>query len=417
MKSLVKKLFLDNWQRKLISLILAVITWMVVNHSMTSVKTVANIPVKVINIPPGKTLEGMQANNVLENRIALTLTGNKRVLDELSSSDLEVIIDAAGKGEEWIATITKKNLVSFNPDIDLNKGIKKVSHHDFIIKLSKLTTERIPILVTKPIGEPPKGYQFLDIWPYELYITVTGPESIVKQLKSKGLKLTFNLNDISKTELLAINTAQASKDSEVVSFAIPNSWKKINLPYISRAPIEIDDPAAKKLRIDFARTALIPLGGPIQINVYFPEKYSTTYNPDTYSIDTNNFIHEKNGIKLISSPLYAYGVSKQFLEVVKDMIEVVIVATPKQERTNILWNIQFLTPTELENKYVSKVISSSTDEEGSALQPHLREEYLRNRFRNYMNRFRLYTDDQKKLNLHIELKNNKIIITPKKNNI
>lgn len=36
MISLLKRLFIDNWVRKLISLILAMIIWMVVNHSMSS---------------------------------------------------------------------------------------------------------------------------------------------------------------------------------------------------------------------------------------------------------------------------------------------------------------------------------------------------------------------------------------------
>ena len=113
MKTLFKRLFLDNWQRKLVSLILAMITWLVVNHSITVTKTFPDIAIKLINLPPGKTVEGLQANNILNKRIALTLMGNKSVIDELSSSDLEVIIDAEDKGSEWIATITKKNLVSF----------------------------------------------------------------------------------------------------------------------------------------------------------------------------------------------------------------------------------------------------------------------------------------------------------------
>jgi len=200
-KTLLIRFFVENWQRKLISLILAMIIWMVVSHSMTTTKVVHSIPVRVTHLPPEKTIEGMQVNGVLNRKISLTLTGNKSALDEVSGKDLEVVIDASGKSNEWIATISKKNIVSLNPEIDSAKMISRVAPFDMIIKQSKLVTEKIPVLVTQPIGEAPKGYQFLDVWPYQLSVTVNGPEEAVKRLKTRGLKLTFNLNDISRSDL------------------------------------------------------------------------------------------------------------------------------------------------------------------------------------------------------------------------
>ena len=130
---------------------------------MTVTKIVHNIPVRVTNLPPEKTIEGMQVNGLLNKRISLTLTGNKAALDEISGKDLEVVIDATGKSNEWIATIGKKNLVSLNPEFDPTKMISRVSPFEMIVKQSKLVTEKIPILITQPIGEAPKGYQYLDV--------------------------------------------------------------------------------------------------------------------------------------------------------------------------------------------------------------------------------------------------------------
>ena len=103
--------------------------------------------------------------------------------------------------------------------------------------------------------------------------------------------------------------------------------------------------------------------------------------------------------------------SRLFLDTVKDMIQVVVIASPKSERETLLWNAQFMYPHELEDRYVAKMMSESTDEPWD-VQPHLREDYLRNRFRSYMNRFRLYTPNHKKLSLKIELQANSISITP-----
>lgn len=410
-KTLLIRLFIENWQRKLISLILAMIIWMVVSHSMTVSKVIPNIPVRVTNLPVDKTIEGMQVNGHLNKRVSITVVGNRAALDELSAKDLEVVIDAKDKSQEWIATINQKNLVSLNPEFDVVKMISRVVPVEMIVRQSKLVTEKIPVMVTHPIGEAPKGYQFLDIWPYQLSVTVTGPEEAVKKIRNRGLKLTLNLNDITQDQLDALQSASKEDKADEVSFFVPDSWKKISLPTLSETPIEIDDAQAKALRIDFSRQDLLPIGFSIPVTVFFPPKYSNTINPETYTLATNNFIGKKNGIKLFSAPLYAQGVSKLFLETVKDMIQMVIVAAPKSERETLLWNAQFMYPHELENRYVAKVMSASSDEVLD-VQPHLLEDYLRNRFRSYMSRFRLYTPNNNKLSLKIELQANSISVTP-----
>lgn len=411
MKTFLTRLFVDHWHRKLISLILAIIIWLMVNHSMTVTKVVQNIPVRVTNLPPEKTIEGMQVNGILNKRVSLTMSGNKSGLDEITGKDLEVVIDASGKSNEWIATITKKNLVSLNPELDASKMIAKVAPFEMIIRQSNLVTEKIPVLITQPIGEAPKGYQFLDVWPYQLSVTVNGPEEAVKRLKSRGLKLTFNLNDISRAELDTLQASKRQGQVDEISYFVPNSWKKISLPLLSETPIEIDDLQAKALRLDFSRQDLLPIGFSLPVTVFFPPKYSNTINPETYTLATNDFIMKKNGIKLVNVPLYAQGVSRLFLETVKDMVQMVVIACPKSERETLLWNAQFMYPHELEDRYVAKVMSESNDEVRD-VQPHLREDYLRNRFRSYMNRFRLYTPNNKKLSLKIELQANVISVTP-----
>ena len=387
------------------------IIWMMVSRSMTVSKVIPNVPIRVTNIPHGKTIEGMQIDGTLSKRLTLTLNGHKATLDEISAKDLQILIDAKDKPHEWIATIDRKNLVSVNPDIDVNKHVSKIGHSEMIIRQSKLITERIPITVTQPIGEPPKGYQYLDIYPYQLYLTVNGPEDTVKRIKARGLKLTLNLNDIPQEELDQVQSVIAGDKADEISYSVPDAWKKISLPILSDTPIQIDDPHGKDLRIDFSRQDLIPIGFSIPVTVFFPPKYSKTLNPETYTLALNEFIVKKNGIRVFNSPLCAQGVSRHFLETVKDMVQMVIIASPKSERENLLWSAQFMYPHELEDRYVAKVISESNDIVYD-LQPHLLEDYLRNRFRNYMSRFRLYTPDHHKLSLKIELKANSISVTP-----
>ena len=404
MKTLLIRIFLENWQRKGVSLILAVIVWMVLSHSITVTKTMHNIPVRIKNLPAEKTIEGMQTNGLLNKRISLVLSGKQDDFEHLSDGNLEAVIDASDKNSDWVAVIDKQNLISLNSEFDPEKMISKVIPYEMTIHPCKRVTEKIPVLITKPIGDCPKGYQFIDIWPYQLQLTVNGPEETVKQLKSRGVKLTFNLNDIDPSSL---NNLPSANDE--VSYFVPNEWKKIFLPQISNVPLEIDDPATTALRIDFSREDLLAIECPIPVLVYFPPKFSNTINPETYHIALNEFIVKKNGLKVLSVPLYAKGVSRTFLETVKDMMQLVIIAAPKSERESLLWNIQCIHPTELEDRYLAKMLSD-TSSEFSDIQPHLREEYLRNRFRSYMNRFRLYNSKKEKLSLQIELQASAISI-------
>ncbi len=415
MISLLKRLFLDNWPRKLLSLLLAIGTWFAVNQSLTTTKTISNIPVRVMNIPPGKTVEGLQANDVLSKRITVTLSGNKSLLEELSSNDLEIIVDASNRRGRWIETISKKNLHALNPALNISQGVTKISHKNISIELTKLVTEKIPITITQPIGEAPKGYRFLDIWPYQLFITISGPENTVKKLKTRGVKLTFNLSDISKAELDDLSTESYRNERDVVSFFVPNEWKRVTLPDLYAGPIEINDPSAKYLRIDFVRNELIPIVNPLPVSLFFPTSTAALINPQKMTIsNAGNIIESRYGLKLIAKPLYASGVSALFVEIMRDVMEIQVLVVPKSEERTLDWSLQFVNHRALEDKFVSMLLSDVSDEELHDLRPQIREEYLRNRFRNYMNRLQLFVAEKIPLRIEVKQQGNAVIINEKK---
>ncbi len=413
MKDAVKTWFLQNWLRKVISILVAIIIWFVVDQSLTTTKSVNNVPIRILNIPDNKTIEGIQSNGILSKRISLTITGKKTLLEDLSSNDIEVVIDASNKPDEFISTITKKNISSLNPELNVAQDINKVSAKNFIIRLSNLTKDKIPIFITPPIGEPPKGYQFLDIWPYQIYLTVSGPEEIVKQLKSRGLKLTFNLNDISKAELDKLQSHTTHLRNDVVSYFVPNQWKQIYLPTLSKNPVQIDDPDAKYLRIDFIRSELLPLNQTIPISLFVPTMYRSMPGIDKLTFAKTDLVSRQNGLLILNEQIYAKGVTDLFIEVVKDMVQIVVIYDPDTKK-NLSWAVQFVNPKVLEDRYVSMLMSDSSDEDIRDLQPLLRQDYLRNRFRSYMNRFQLFTADDKLLDLNIQLRDNQIILEQKK---
>lgn len=411
MKMMLEKLFIENWERKVISLVSAIIIWFLVSNSITVTRSLSNIPVKVIGLPVDKTIEGLQPNGLMNERVTLTLTGSKALVQNLTSGDLEVVIDARDKGDEWIAQIDKRSLTSLNPDIDLKNHISEVTGNDFIITLKQLVTEKIPITVTKPIGDPPPGYQFLDIWPQRLYQRVSGPKEQVDELKSKGIEITFDLNTISASELNLMESSKGPGQQDEISFLIPQSWKRIALSLLSDTLQELNDPDAEFLRIDFLRREFLPLDVMLPVAIFFPVETLSSINPMNYSMQENSLIKKDNGISLLTVPLYVRDVSRLFLDVVRNNLEVVIVAKAVLgPRESLPWSVQFVNSSQLENNYVELARVELNDKRIQGLQPQLRDNYLRNRFRNYMRQLELFISPDKKLLLDIKIEDGMIVV-------
>lgn len=408
-KSFLVAVFVENRGRKVVALILAAFVWLVVNQSLTTTRSISNIPVRVINVPAGETIEGMQSGGRLSKKLTLTLVGNKTLLGELTPYDFEVVLDASDKPEEWIVSVAKKNLISLNPEIDLPKGISRLYHPDFVVRMAKLATDQISVVVTQPTGEAPRGYQFLDVWPYRLKMTVSGPEAVIKRLKAKEQRITFNLSAIQQAELETLATSSQGMCSDVVSFPVPNAWKQVSLLPLSQTPLEINDPEAAKLRIDFIRCHLLPLDQLIPLQLFFPQ--GDTLDPRTISIQTNPFISEVQGVSYLRLPLYVNGVDRLFLQIVRNRIQILLTVPSKSAEKGLDWSVQFIHPNELEDLYVAALMADVT--KSGPEEPLLREEYLRNRFRNYMYRFQLLTSEETKFELSAYLQDSHIDISCK----
>lgn len=416
METFIKNLFIANWQRKLVAAVTAIIVWLFVNSSIIDTKTITNIPIKLVNLPPNMTVMGLQPNGFLSKRINLTLSGTKDIINELEPGDLEVVLDASTANwadqNEWIVTITKKNLVSNNPNVDLLQHITSVVHNEFIIKLSRLVTAKIPITIERPIGEPPPGYEYLDFWPLNLTQEVSGPEEEVHQLKENGLTLTFDLSEITQEELDKVQSSPGNFHNDEIRFLVPNAWKQISIPFHNYVMEEINDPEAQNLKIYFLRKQTLPVEQEIPVSVFFPIQTSDTLNPETYKLTPGKYLQMKNGIPVFTVPLYVKDVSKLFLHVVHESLQISIIAAPQKEREFLEWSLEVINPNKLEDIYLAYSISflNSSKAVTNAV-PKGREQQIRKRFRKYRQRLTLYVNPDQKLNLESTLEEGKLAIT------
>jgi hypothetical protein len=405
MEALIK-LFFHQWQRKLIALLIAILIWLFVNHSITSSKIIPSVPIRVINLPADKTIQGLLPNGFLSKRVTLTVSGTKDIVNRLEPGDMEVLLDVSQLPSDGIVPISTKNLVGLNPNFNLSKYINSISYPEVVIKMSPILTEKIPIIVNPPVGQPPKGYEFLDIWPITLTQTVSGPQDQVLNLKNQGLELTFDLNDITKEKLDALKGDQFYNDE--ISFPVPEKWKKVTIPFNVYKTEAINDPEAKNLQLNFLRTQLLPIKNEVPLHVFYPLKYSATINPDTYALSSSEFVQFKNHVPILIIPLFAGHVSKLFLKIVKNNLELDIVAVPPAEREKLEWGVSFIDENHLEDTYVAFLLGNSKATDSVQSKNRDREQHFRRRFRLYLQRFTLYLTPQHKLELESRLEDGKI---------
>lgn len=408
--SFIQRLLIGDWQRKLVALITALIIWLLVDHSITATKTLSSVPIRVINLPADKTIQGLLPNGFISKRATLTLTGTKDVIEQLEPSDLEVLLDVSNLASDGIVQITKKNLVSLNPDINLYSHITAVTHSEFVIKMSSVLIEKIPLTIRAPIGDPPKGYTFLDIWPITLSQTVSGPREQVLSLKNEGLSLAFNLSDITKEQLDNLKAPEGAAYDDEVSFPIPYEWKKVVIPFLNGAQEPLNDPEAKNLHMVFLRKEAHRLPVNVPIRVFYPVKTIATLNPKTYTLAAQGDIKSKDGIAILELPLYTSDVSQLFLDIVKDNIEIDIVAAPKEEREKLEWSMSVIDASHLEDSYTAFLISALEDSEEGLHKTEEREQFFRKRFRTYLQNFTLYHSGHHKLELDSTLSDGKVIV-------
>lgn len=407
---------LHNWQHKIVALAIAIVVWLFVHNSITSTKTIPGVPIRIVNLPADKTIQGLLPKGILNKRIALTLSGSKSVIRELEPGDLEVLIDAADidvNREDWVVVLTKQNLVSLSPDIDLAHNISDVAHTEFILKISRLVTAKVPIHILAPIGEVPEGYELLDIWPQKLMQTLSGPEDAIQNLKNHGLEVVFDLSQITRGELDAILSAHLNKQDDEISFYVPNHWKEVAIPFHNNALEEINDPAAEFLRIDFLKKEFFPIEKEIPVRAFFPLKNLAEMNPDKYSLATGEKIKERNGVFVLNQPLYTQNVSRLFVDIIKPYLELTILVAPKSERELLEWSVEVIGAKELEDTYVAYLIGSSpeeSDKKKSLLLHQLQEPLLRKRFRDYLQKLSFYTSQHQKLYIDSFIESNLIKI-------
>ncbi|MFZ4099025.1 MAG: hypothetical protein ACOYKZ_01685 [Chlamydiia bacterium] len=384
------RILIENWPRHLISIVAAILIWTLVSHSLSFSKTVGPVAVHLVNAPQGFAFAGVQQDGVFGRTLTLQVSGDRNLIESLRPSDLSVVLDASDKATEWVAQLAPADIRSSMPDLMLSRRLQLISPREVIVKMSPVISERVPVFFADPRGDAPYGYQFLDIYPRKLYVTVSGPEDQVKRIKAQGLAISIDLNTISRDELEWLEQ-QIGSGKDELSLPIPMRWLKVHIPF-SNAPVPIDDPEATQARILFVKHQLLPLVSPLPITMFYPLPSIEEMNPQRMPLKIEAPLVDLHGVPALDRPLYVSGVSRMFLDLVRPYLTLLVTVLPSDE--GLPWSVQLIDPRSLETKFLHRTLADHTPQTP-------REEAIRSRFRSYWRKLAIFLKPDQPLKLRI----------------
>jgi len=169
---LVRKIFLEDWSLKLLSLAIALVLWLVVTGQNQPVTAHVNVQLNFIRP------QSLEISNDPPRTVDVTLTGSRNKLDDLTALDLVATVDISDQqpGERVLRLADKAQ-------ISLPQGVKVDGFQPSAIpiRLEQIVARQVPI-EAKLEGKPADGYQVYAVRPSKGSVLVRGPESRVNAL-------------------------------------------------------------------------------------------------------------------------------------------------------------------------------------------------------------------------------------------
>jgi YbbR domain-containing protein len=201
---LARKIFVEDWGVKLLSLAIALVLWLVVTGQNEPVTAHVNVQLNFIRP------QMLEISNDPPRTVDVMLTGSRSKLDDLTALDLVATVDITDQEPgERVLRLADKAVIS------LPQGVKVDGFQPSAIpiRLEQIIERQIAV-EPKFEGKPAEGYQVYGVRPSKSAVMVRGPESRVNALQKletesiwlSGHKQTFT------AEKLGIDVPDAKVD-------------------------------------------------------------------------------------------------------------------------------------------------------------------------------------------------------------
>lgn len=172
-RKLLRRIFLEDWSLKLLSLAIAIILWLLVTGQNQPVTAHVNVQLNFIRP------QSLEISNDPPRTVDVMLTGSRNKLDDLTSLDLVATVDISDQraGERVLRLADKAQ-------ITLPQGIKVDAFQPSAIpiRLEEIVDRQIAV-EPKLEGKPADGFEVYSVYPNKGSVSVRGPASRVNALQ------------------------------------------------------------------------------------------------------------------------------------------------------------------------------------------------------------------------------------------
>ena len=172
-EKLLRRIFLEDWSLKLLSLAIAVVLWLLVTGQNEPVTAHVNVQLNFIRP------QSLEISNDPPRTVDVMLTGSRNKLDDLTSLDLVATVDISDqRAGERVLRLADKALIS------LPQGIKVDGFQPsaILVHLEPIVDRQIAI-EPKLEGKPADGFEVYAVHPSKTSVTVRGPASRVNAIR------------------------------------------------------------------------------------------------------------------------------------------------------------------------------------------------------------------------------------------
>jgi YbbR domain-containing protein len=172
LEKLLRKLFIEDWSLKLLSLAIALVLWLLVTGHNQPVTAHVNVQLNFIRPP------SLEISNDPPRTVDVMLTGSRNKLDDLTSLDLVATVDISDQraGERVLRLADKAQ-------ISLPQGVKVDGFQPSAVpvRLEPIIERQVPV-DPKIEGKPADGYEVYSAQTNKASVTLRGPDSRVAAL-------------------------------------------------------------------------------------------------------------------------------------------------------------------------------------------------------------------------------------------
>ena len=172
-EKLLRRIFLEDWSLKLLSLAIAIVLWLAVTGQNEPVTAHLNVQLNFIRP------QSLEISNDPPRTVDVMLTGSRNKLDDLTSLDLVATVDISDQsaGERVVRLANKAQ-------ISLPQGIKVDSYQPSAIPIRlEPIIERQIALEPKLEGKPADGFEVYGVHLNKSTVLVRGPASRVNAIQ------------------------------------------------------------------------------------------------------------------------------------------------------------------------------------------------------------------------------------------